>query len=102
MFTDCDSIQTESPSRGAKSRQQLKPNATTEKAKVATKKAVKKPQGCEVELSILQTAFNEFLEAGGQATICSGGDSIRLEIMGAMLCGNCEVWTTEQKCPVCG
>lgn len=100
--TDCDSTKAGLQGRAGKSRQQLKPNATTGKARDATKKAGRRQNDIEVALSILQTAFDQFLEAGGSSGISSGGGHLTLTIAGVQVCGICQLWTTEKACPVCG
>ena len=93
--------ESESENRAEKSTPKSKPNLRSGKARVGTKRAVKTPAECEVRLSILQAAFDQYLEAGGQAAMVeSYGPTIRL--FGVSVCGKCKLWTLEKACPVCG
>lgn len=100
--TDCDSTPTGQPNPADESPQKSKPNATNEKAKGATKKAGKKQSDSEVRLSILQSAFEQWLEAGGNADIGMGGTWLTLYLRDVRACGNCKFWTTQNTCPACG
>ncbi len=101
-FTDYGSTSTGQLSPADESPQKSKLNATSEKAKVATKKAGSKPSSSEARLSILQNAFEQWLESGGGAGIGSGGGEIHLFLQGVHVCGNCKFWTVREICPACG
>ena len=93
----------ESRGRAERSRHGSKPNSPTEKGVVATKKADQKLSDSEVELSLLQSAFERFLEAGGQARLHQMPQStiLLIELWGVTKCHNCEAWTTLTTCPGC-
>lgn len=77
------------------------PNATTEKAKAGTKKAGKMPADSEVALSILQAAYEQFLETGARVRVRPEG-GLTLWLMDVKVCGICQLWTLEKKCSACG
>lgn len=88
----------------AKSPAGSKRNLPSEKGKGGTPKAGPTPNDLEVALSILQSAFDQFLEAGGRAKLFPVPQSsiLTVEIHGALKCHKCEAWTTLTNCPGCG
>lgn len=98
--TDCDSTPNELRNAVENLQSKSKPNATKGRAKAGTKKAVKTPKDSEVRLSILQAAFDQYLEAGGRAGM-SGNVNPIIQLYGVSICGNCRLWTLEKECPVC-
>ena len=81
-----------------------KPNSPSEKGRGGTPKAAPTPNDSEVALSILQSAFDQFLEAGGLARLHQMPQStiLAIEIHGVVKCHKCEAWTTLTLCPGCG
>jgi len=107
---NCDSLmQIESGKKAGKSPQQLPENLPPEKGKAGTKKAGKKQSDLEVRLSILQNAYEQFLEAGGlvqferfealERGLKQGYLTIVLHNTNA--CPKCKMWTSQTVCPNC-
>lgn len=56
----------------------------------------------EAHLELLQLAVERLRETGMVVGVRSENGIISIEIHGATICQNCQVWTTEQtKCPAC-
>lgn len=103
------STKIESGKKVEKSLRQLPENLLPEKGKAGTKKAGKKQSDLEVRLSILQNAYEQFLEAGGLAQferfeafergLKQGYLTIVLHNTNA--CPKCQMWTSQTVCPNC-
>lgn len=66
----------------------------------------KMPSDLETELSILQTVYDQALQAGLRAKKIpghtpTGAPMLTLELHDVLLCPVCKVWTSETPCPVC-
>lgn len=90
--------------QAGKSQPGSKRNLPSEKGRAGTPKAGPMQTDSEVALSILQSAFDQFLEAGGLARLHQMPQStiLAIEIHGVVKCHNCEAWTTLMICPGCG
>lgn len=97
--------------KAGRSQAGLNPSSPNAKAKAGTQKAEPTLNDLEIELSILQSAYERFLEAGGKAKVINIRDGLSLgvasgvftlEIHGVNICPIDDAWTTETKCPQCG
>ena len=63
------------------------------------------PKDCEVELSILQTVYDQALSAGLRAvrhkTDVEGEPVLVLQLYGVQSCEVCGCWTMQTACPAC-
>ena len=65
--------------------------------------------GSEVGLSILQAGFDQALDEGLTARVACIPPTeeihhprILIEVWGAVICPDCQLWTAQTKCPACG
>lgn len=92
----------ELPDRAARLHHKLRVGLMVGKGAVATKKAGKKPLAIEAELSLLQSNFENALEEGLKAKVYPTKGIVVIELHDVGICGNCNCWTSKEKCPACG
>jgi|SRR5262245_48786795 len=95
--------------KGARSPQKSHELSPSDRAKDDTRPAGWKPAGSEVGLSILQAGFDQALDEGLRAKLYQTPPNaeipeprIFIEIWGAAICQDCQLWTEQAKCPACG
>lgn len=99
---DSDSSKRGSSRQAGKSRKPSKADSQPGQGRAGTEPAASTQADIEVELSLLQSVFDQALEAGMRAKLSSQDNIIRIEIHGARICPECQVWTTSTPCQTCG
>jgi hypothetical protein len=100
--TDSDSSQKRSTGTTEKLAKRLKRGSNPDREKAATEPVDSTQIDIEVELSLLQSVFDQALESGMKAKLHSQDNILRIEIHGARICPECKVWTTLSPCQTCG
>lgn len=100
-----DSRTNEKQNRQAGSRRRLKNCSKRDPVEGDTPQAGPTPNDCEVELSILQSVYDQALSAGLRAvrhlTDVEGEPVLVLQLYGVKTCEVCGCWTTQAACPSC-
>ena len=95
-------------SRAGKSHRRLKSCSDAGPDQGDMPRAESTPISCESERSILQSFFDQCLEAGMLATVDQMQEHeterpiLRLDLFDVRRCPSCEVWTMQNPCGVCG
>lgn len=92
-------------SQRAGSRKRTKKFSPGDPVEGGTPQAGSTPNDCEVELSILQTVYDQALSAGLRAvrhkTDVEGEPVLVLQLYGVQTCDVCGCWTMQATCPAC-
>ena len=101
-----DSSKKELQGRQAGLQKRIKKSSARDPVEVGMPQAGPTPSDCEVELSILQSAYDRSLGAGLRAkkitTDVNGEPVLVLQLYGVRLCEVCGCWTMQTFCPACG
>ncbi|MGH9766094.1 MAG: hypothetical protein ACREAB_01565 [Blastocatellia bacterium] len=103
----CVSPPTDHPDPAGKSRRKSKSGSRGDQAKAVTSKAAGKPTDLGVELSLLQSVYEQAINAGLCART-TGQDSnngqipvLTIQIWNVSKCPECESWIVGRICPIC-
>lgn len=102
----CVSPDLERLAQAAKSRRRSKGNSKRGPAKDGTLKADKKQTDLDVELSLLQSVYEQAINAGLKATSFETETATQMPVIVIRLfnvskCPECGSWISGRKCPMC-